>query len=205
MQLPVANIVEVTESEGPGRRFAIWLQGCPLRCPGCCNPEMLRFDGGTPMEIAEVMRTIQRARRRHQIEGVTLLGGEPFSHAIVACELAEQSQRQGLSVMVFSGFTIEELIAKGESSVDRLLAATDILVDGPYRSDLPESDRRWIGSSNQKIHFLSDLYSRDDPCWRQPNTIEIRVSGGELGVNGFPASGATGLWKRPRPRPMDGS
>ena len=44
--LSVAQIVPCTEAEGPGRRFALWFQGCPLRCPGCCNPEMLPFTGG---------------------------------------------------------------------------------------------------------------------------------------------------------------
>ena len=47
--LSVAQIVPHTEAEGPGVRFALWFQGCPLRCPGCCNPEMLPFDGGTRM------------------------------------------------------------------------------------------------------------------------------------------------------------
>ena len=45
--LSVAQIVPFTEAEGPGVRFALWFQGCPLRCPGCCNPEMLPFEGGT--------------------------------------------------------------------------------------------------------------------------------------------------------------
>jgi anaerobic ribonucleoside-triphosphate reductase activating protein len=44
--LRVAQVVPCTEAEGPGRRFALWFQGCPLRCPGCCNPEMLPFEGG---------------------------------------------------------------------------------------------------------------------------------------------------------------
>ena len=39
--LSVAQIVSCTEAEGPGKRFALWFQGCPLRCPGCCNPEKL--------------------------------------------------------------------------------------------------------------------------------------------------------------------
>src|ERR1700677_380389 len=45
MMVQVAQIVAMTEAEGPGRRFALWFQGCPLRCAGCCNPEMLPFAG----------------------------------------------------------------------------------------------------------------------------------------------------------------
>src|SRR4029079_1756775 len=58
MYFQVAQIVPVTEAEGPGRRFALWFQGCPLRCPGCCNPEMLPFTGGTPPPIAEVVAAV---------------------------------------------------------------------------------------------------------------------------------------------------
>ena len=39
LTMQIAQVVPVTEAEGPGKRFAVWFQGCPLRCPGCCNPE----------------------------------------------------------------------------------------------------------------------------------------------------------------------
>src|SRR5438067_7349833 len=79
--LRVAQIVPCTEAEGPGRRFALWFQGCPLRCPGCCNPEMLPFDGGVRMTAEDVTRQMAQAARTHRIEGITLLGGEPLAHA----------------------------------------------------------------------------------------------------------------------------
>ena len=103
----------------------------------------------------------------------------------------------GLSVMVFTGFTLEELRAREDPAIDGLLAETDILVDGRYERTMPDSQRRWIGSTNQRIHFLTDRYRADDPCWRMPNTLEIRLTGTELSVNGFPAAKAVGLWKRP--------
>src|SRR5437870_6810731 len=103
-----------------------------------------------------------------------------------------------LSVMVFSGYTLEELKAMCEPAVTDLLAHTDILVDGPYVRELPETRRRWIGSSNQRVHFLSRRCDPDDPRWLEKNTLEIRLRDGELTVNGFPARHAVGLWKRPR-------
>jgi anaerobic ribonucleoside-triphosphate reductase activating protein len=99
--------------------------------------------------------------------------------------------------MVFSGYTIEEARRMRDPHVDALLAHTDILVDGPYVRELPDTARRWIGSTNQRVHFLTDRYCADDPCWRQRNTLEVRLRGGELSVNGFPAKRAVGLWKRP--------
>jgi anaerobic ribonucleoside-triphosphate reductase activating protein len=196
--LPVAQIVPFTEAEGPGVRFALWLQGCPLRCPGCCNPEMLPFEGGTPTTVAEVLLQIEEAARAHSVEGITFLGGEPTAHAAGAVVLARALQERGLTVMVFSGFTLEELRAAPDPAVAELLELTDILVDGPYLRDQPDTRRRWIGSTNQRIHFLTGRYQADDERWRMPNTLEIRLSEGQLTVNGFPARSAVGLWKRPR-------
>lgn len=193
--MQIAQIIPCTEAEGPGRRFALWFQGCPLRCPGCCNPEMLPFDGGRDVAVPEVLEQIREAARLHDVEGITLLGGEPFAHTACAASLAAQVQQLGLSVMVFSGYTLEEIRGMGEPAAHDLLAHTDLLVDGPYRRDLPERQRRWIGSSNQRIHFLSSRYAANDACWRLKNTLEIRFNGTEIVVNGFPAASAAGLWK----------
>src|SRR5437016_8778220 len=101
--LQVAQMVPCTEAEGPGRRFALWFQGCPLRCPGCCNPEMLPFEGGTRMTVAAVLARVEQAHAEHGVEGITLLGGEPLAHAAGAVTLARAVRARGLSVMVFSG------------------------------------------------------------------------------------------------------
>ena len=199
LTLQVAQIVPCTEAEGPGRRFALWFQGCPLRCPGCCNPEFIPFAGGEAMSLADVLRQLDDARGQG-VEGITLLGGEPLAHAAGSAALARAARERGLTVMVFSGYTIEDARAKGDPDIDAVLAHTDILVDGPYLRERPDTTRRWIGSTNQRIHFLSDRYRADDPCWRERNTLEIRVRGGEVSVNGFPAPTAVGLWRKPRAR-----
>lgn len=196
VSLPIAQVVPATEAEGPGLRFAIWFQGCPLRCPGCCNPEMLPFEGGQRMRLEDIVADILDARDLDEVEGITLLGGEPFAHAAAAAELASRVREAGLSVMVFSGFTLAELRATGDSAALRLLSETDILVDGPYLRELPETRRRWIGSANQQIHFLTERYRPGDPRWLLPNTMEIRLVAGQLAVNGFPAAGAKDFWCR---------
>lgn len=188
----IAQIVPDTEAEGPGRRFAIWFQGCPLRCPGCCNPEFLPFHGRTNRLVSEIIEEIVNQKG---IEGISLLGGEPFSHAEAAGEIARAVKLHGLSVMVYSGFTLQELQAMNDRHIQELLKNTDVLVDGPYVRELPDSKRRWVGSTNQMIHFLSGRYSPDDPCWTQSNTLEIRVKAGEVSINGFPSTDAKGLWK----------
>jgi anaerobic ribonucleoside-triphosphate reductase activating protein len=163
---------------------------------------MLSFSGGTKTSVSELVYSIESAIEEHSIEGITLLGGEPFAHS-AASVLADEVRARGLSVMVFSGFTLSELKQKQAPDVDRLLAATDLLIDGPYLRDQPDSSRRWIGSSNQQIHFLTERYSADEAYWKQPDTLEIRLDDGEVSVNGFPAKQAVGLWKRPKSKPIE--
>jgi anaerobic ribonucleoside-triphosphate reductase activating protein len=191
----IAHWTPCTEAEGPGRRCALWFQGCPLRCPGCCNPEMLSFEGGRQVPGSEIVDWIVAARKKEGIEGLTLLGGEPFAHATSAAGLARATRSLGLSVMVFSGYTLEEIRGLPDPAAVELLALTDLLIDGRYELDLPDTRRRWIGSTNQRIHFLTDRYRMDDACWNKKNTLEIRLDADGLSVNGFPAELAVGLWK----------
>ena len=197
MLMQIAQIVPCTEAEGPGKRFAVWFQGCPLRCPGCCNPEFLPFTGGETKALTEMTGRLKAAMDESGIEGITFLGGEPFAHAEPAAALARAARELGLSVMVFSGYTLEQLREEHRAEHEaytQLLAHTDILVDCPYLREQPDTTRRWVGSTNQRIHFFTDRYSFDEQ-WRQRNTLEIRVVGRDITVNGFPAKNAVGLWK----------
>ncbi len=204
IDLSIAQVITCTEAEGPGRRFAIWFQGCPLRCPGCCNPEFIPFDGGERIGVQKMTEWIFQTQEQQAIEGITLLGGEPFAHTRSALALVRKVRERNLSVMIFTGYTLEQLQQRPEPDVVELLGFTDILVDGPYIRELPETGRRWIGSRNQQIHFLSSRY-RFDETWRQRNTLEIRMDHGTITINGFPAAAAAGLWrgwKRKKPLPQ---
>jgi anaerobic ribonucleoside-triphosphate reductase activating protein len=113
--------------------------------------------------------------------------------------LASEIKIRNLSVVVFSGYTIEEIQSRLNPAAQQLLSVTDILIDGRYLKDQPDTKRRWIGSTNQRIHFLTDRYKPNDSYWQKSNTLEIRVSGNELSVNGFPSIGGKALWRRPKP------
>ena len=142
-----------------------------------------------------MIAAIERAQHDSGIDGLSLLGGEPFAHAEAGIEIAKTARRLGLSVMIYSGYTLEQLHTKSDPAITELLANIDLLVDGPYIREQPDTTRRWIGSTNQRIHFLTNRYQPDDPCWQQRNTLEIRVQGSEVAINGFPARDAVGLWK----------
>jgi len=181
-------MVAVTEAEGPGARLALWVQGCSLGCPGCCNPHMFDPEGGRDVPVTEVAAELDRVLDR--IEGVTLLGGEPFEQAPALAEVAREARRRGLSVVVFTGYTLEALRAGAVPGAEALLSETDLLVDGRYRRDEPESRRRWAGSTNQRFHFLTDRYRPgiEHPGAGEPDrTVELRIGpDGRMHSSGWP-------------------
>ncbi len=184
--LHVAHVEEQTVSEGPGKRFAVWVQGCKQLCPGCCNPDMRPLDGGTAEDVTELAERVIRAARIHGIEGVTLVGGEPFEQPRACGELAEIVMRAGLSVVVFTGYLLEDLalVGFGAPEVGLLLACTDLLIDGPFQEHNPDKERRWVGSSNQGVRFLTHRY--DKSVLTGKNTAELHYRSGEVSYNGWP-------------------
>lgn len=186
----VSRFLDVTAAEGPGLRSAVWTQGCSIRCPGCFNPHTWAARGGEPMTPEELAGRVRTAAAEHGVQGLTLLGGEPFDQAGPLAEAAALVRAYGLSVMTFTGHVLEDLRAAGRPDHDALLAATDLLVDGPYRADLPERDRPWAGSTNQRFHHLTDRYAHLD-LGTLPNRLELRVRpDGAVEVNGFATTAA---------------
>lgn len=198
--LNVAMEVPRTEAEGPGMRYAVWVQGCPMRCVGCCNPEMLAFRPVNERRASEVAQAAIDAG----VDGVSFLGGEPFAQAAALGSVARRVRKAGLSVMVYSGYTLEELQTLVVDA-RKLLRHTDLLVDGRYDAALRTTERRFVGSINQRMHHLTDAYAPDDPRLQGANTIEIRLRAGELLLNGWPATGArTRLVEKRTPEPFSG-
>lgn len=186
--LNVANKVRQTEAEGPGLRYALWVQGCPLRCEGCCNPHMQEDTKETLTPTPDVISDILNTP---SIEGVTLIGGEPFWHAEELRHVARLCQENNLGVMVFTGLTVDYIKRIGKPEWLDFLSCIDLLIDGPYIQSRRVTDRRWIGSDNQRIHFLTPRYQhlKGEDGWAiedKDNTIEIRMSGGEITINGWP-------------------
>jgi anaerobic ribonucleoside-triphosphate reductase activating protein len=179
----------LTEVEGPGLRYALWVQGCGLRCPGCCNPHFFSSSGGAEVAVDALLREVDDVRAR--IEGITLLGGEPFEQAAPLVHLARGVRARGLSVMAFSGYSLEDLRAMPGSAVRDLLAQVDVLVDGRYDAARPERRRRWAGSENQRFHYLTVRYTPaiEEPGEDEPlRGVEVRVGvEGGVVVNGWPA------------------
>ncbi|GIJ29755.1 radical SAM protein [Micromonospora qiuiae] len=182
----VARFLGTTRAEGPGERTAIWVQGCAIRCPGCFNPHLWSFRGGEQVTPAELVGRVLDAGT----EGLTLLGGEPFDQAAPLAEVAAGVRDAGRSVMTFTGYTRAQLAAAvdaGRDDVAALLAATDLLVAGPFDADRIDTRRPWMGSTNQEFVLLSDRFPEMltglTGC---PDRVEVTVdTAGRIEVNGW--------------------
>ena len=101
--LNLASLRLCTESEGPGKRTALWVQGCLRRCPGCCNPKMQEIRKNRIVDADDVIALISGANTKYQTEGITLLGGEPILQAEGMAYIVKWCRNHELSVILFTG------------------------------------------------------------------------------------------------------
>lgn len=150
MQLKLAGLVKNSVVDGPGLRTVVFTQGCPHSCPGCHNPQTQSKDGGEWVDVRELAAEICREKG---LRGVTFSGGEPFAQPRAMAALAALLRKNGLQIIIYSGYTYEELKerAKSDLAVAALLAAGDVLIDGPFVLAERDLSLLYRGSRNQRI------------------------------------------------------
>lgn len=170
--LNIMGYVDESEVNGPGCRAVIWVQGCLRECEGCFNPESWSFE---IKELVAIDTLVDRILENSRNEGVTFSGGEPFWQAPALASLARKVKAAGLSVMSFTGFTLEQL--QGEyapAGAKDLLDQLDILIDGAYVESLavnsPDSP---VSSTNQRVHVFNPAF-QDNITWAS-DQVEIHI------------------------------
>lgn len=176
----------VREALGPGLRAVVWVQGCSLRCPGCMVPETWPSTGGQWVDPVELARMLLQ---RPEIEGITVSGGEPSEQAAAVARLLAEVKTAGKNTWVYSGYTLEELVARNDPATDEMLAFTDVLVDGRY--DMAQAGSfRWRGSANQRILRLTEAIPIERIQGGEFSRVEITLDyRGQLLVVGIPPPG----------------
>lgn len=185
--LNIARKLEVTTVEGPGKRSVLWLQGCLKRCPGCCNVGYLPLRQAFFQEENEIIAWLMENQKKHGIEGITLLGGEPVLQAKGILPIVQWCQENRLSVMLFTGYSEEELRELKIPYLQELLSRCDVIIAGPYLRERPEEKRNWVGSSNQKFIYNSHVYdSSIETTEIDAPTTEMILSQGVISIQGYP-------------------
>lgn len=146
-------------ADGIGVRVSLFVSGCTHRCRGCFQPETWDFDFGEPF-TREVEDHLMECLSHEYIDGLTLLGGEPFEPAnqrgLLPFLRRLRSELSEKTIWSYSGYTWEELTGQTESRcrcevTDEMLSMLDILVDGEFVETLRDITLRFRGSRNQRI------------------------------------------------------
>jgi anaerobic ribonucleoside-triphosphate reductase activating protein len=110
----------------------------------------------------------ERIRSARGIDGVTFTGGEPFEQAAPLARLGEAILEMGLNLVLYSGYTFEELLQAGDGdrNIRRLLEAGWLLVDGPFILAQRDLSLPYRGSRNQRLlHLPRSLRERKPVPW----------------------------------------
>jgi anaerobic ribonucleoside-triphosphate reductase activating protein len=140
---------------GPGRRLAVWVQGCPLACPGCMSRHTWDPAGGTEMPVADLLG-LWRSALGEGADGLTVSGGEPLDQpaglaALLKGAVAireESAAGREADLLLYTGYEEEEVAADPARAA--AVRHADVLVTGRFRAAEP-TDLVWRGSANQRM------------------------------------------------------
>lgn len=138
--------------DGEGVRCSVYVSGCLFACEGCFNEATWSFRYGTPYSFELEERVLDDLAHEY-VQGLSLLGGEPFLNTRVCQRLVDRlRERFGHTkdVWCWSGYTFEEL-RDGSDDKQELLSMLDVLVDGRFELPLRDLSLRFRGSSNQRL------------------------------------------------------
>lgn len=183
MMVNCAGFLDRSRVNGPGERAVLWVQGCPLRCPGCFNRPLWSFRKNTLLGVDELA---DRILSLHRLDGVTFSGGEPFCQAPALAALGGIVRDCGLSVVTFSGYRTETLRGSRRRSWIALLGETDLLIAGPFVRT-SASCTPVCGSSNQEAVYLSGRIPPGSWQCETGRSVEFTIGpAGEITTTGFP-------------------
>ncbi len=151
------NIKKFDIADGIGVRVSLFVSGCTHHCPGCFQPETWDFNYGELFTVGTENEIIE-ALSPEYIDGLTILGGEPFEPQNQEVLLPFIKKVKKLfpekTIWVYSGYTLEELLSPSRARcefTDEILSLIDVLVDGEFKQELKNISLQFRGSLNQRI------------------------------------------------------
>ena len=151
----VARILYPVETLGPGKSIGIWLCGCHRACSGCSNPELWEKREEYEINCDTLAQLIYKIANQHEVDGFTITGGEPMNQAEALQSLLPELRKINPDILVYSGYTLEELRGLKSTAVETVLRQIAVLIDGAYIEER-NTDALLRGSDNQKIWLLDE-------------------------------------------------
>ena len=146
--------------DGPGLRYVVFLQGCPLRCACCHNPDTWNAAGGTEYTVEDVLRRVRRCKPYiYESGGVTVTGGEPLAQPVFTAALLKALRAEGYHT------ALDTSGAGALAAAREVLAHTDlVLADLKFSSE--EGYRAHTGGSlAHTLDFLALTQELGVPLW----------------------------------------
>lgn len=152
------NIKNCDIANGEGVRVSLFVSGCRNHCKNCFQPETWNFSYGEEF-TKETEEKILRMLSESYINGLTILGGEPFEEenqrALLPFVERVRNAYPEKTIWVYSGYTIEEMLTEGMRPrcevTSKLLSMVDVLVDGRFEEEKKNISLKFRGSENQRI------------------------------------------------------
>ena len=178
----VHDVLPRSSIYGPGERWVRWVQGCTLGCKGCWNVETWSRRTGTERTVASLVSELKAAASAGDLEGISLLGGEPLQQAEPVLELIHAAREMGLSVLLYTGYEPEEYDPTMQACHD----GSDLVIGGRYVEALRDPFLRWRGSSNQRLVSPTGRYDVEEFEDLQEVEVLIDHDTGQMTVTGYP-------------------
>lgn len=140
---------------------SFWTQGCPHRCPGCHNPETWDFNGGLDLPEDYLERISEGITANGLQRNLSILGGEPLcdenkelTNSIINFVT---NKFKNIKVTIWTGYTLEDLIDRKDSTLENILSKVYLLVDGPFIEEQRSLNIPLRGSKNQRLLYQEDI------------------------------------------------
>lgn len=169
------------ETLGPGKRIALWTQGCSKHCPGCSNPELWSPTGGRNLPDAKLAALLCSMNAQAGIDRITITGGDPLEQPNALLSVLREIKPHFCDILVYTGYTIDQAKqALGTTRFAEFASLVDVVIDGPYIQDLNDGICALRGSTNQQVHVLSTdpaLQRAYSNALREPRRVQNVVFG----------------------------
>ena len=164
--------------DGPGLRLVVFMQGCPLRCLYCHNPDTWKTSGGREMSADDVLSEYKKNAVFYKNGGLTVTGGEPLLQIDFLLELFEKAKKEGIHTCIdTSGVTFQKEDSEYMQRLDRLMTYTDLIMLDIKHID-PEKHKTLTGQTNENIlDFARYLDSKNISMWIRHVVLEGYTDG----------------------------
>lgn len=152
--------------DGPGLRYVVFFQGCPMRCQYCHNPDTWEIKKGTEVTADEILNNYNKNRSFYQRGGLTVTGGEPLLQIDFLLELFKEAKKQKIHTCIdTSGITYRPGNITYQEKLDELMKYTDLVMLDIKHID-PEKHKALTRQENQGIlAFAKYLEEKQIPLW----------------------------------------